>query len=108
MREALFPIRGSRKSVVRSVRLIIDFCEEDMEGASPLLSTAYWQFELLILKDPKVDRSIMKLRAGICRFRDPFSDPHFATFWQHLNKSESSNRGEFQAGKSTTWQVLKS
>ena len=70
-----------------------------MEGVTPLLLL---QFELLILKDPKVDRSIMNLRAGICRFRDHFSDRHFATFWQHLNKSESSNRDEFQAGKSTT------
>ena len=39
----------------------------------------------------------MKLRAGICRSRDHFSDRYFATFWQHWNKSESSNRGEFQA-----------
>ena len=49
MREALFPIRGARKSVVRApfVRKIIDFCEEDMEDGRVLLSTG-----TLILKDP--------------------------------------------------------
>ena len=44
LREALFPIRGARKSVVRVfvrsfVRKIIDFCEEDMEDGRVLLST---------------------------------------------------------------------
>ena len=42
LREALFPIRGARKSVVRpcsSVRKIIDFSEEDMEDGRVLLST---------------------------------------------------------------------
>ena len=45
LREAFFPIRGARKSVVRpppfSVRKIIDFCEEDMEDGRVhvLLST---------------------------------------------------------------------
>ena len=34
-----------------------------------LTASVYWQFELLILKDPKVDRSIMKLRACIGRLR---------------------------------------
>ena len=45
-----------------------------------------WWFEHLILKDPKVDRSLMKLTACIGRFRDHFSDPHFGTFWQQIKK----------------------
>ena len=51
LREALFPSVGTRKSVVRPpfvvrsfVRRIIDFCEGDMEGASPLLSTSSLNF----------------------------------------------------------------
>ena len=48
LREALFPLRGARKSVVRSVRSsvkkIIDFCEGDLEGASLLLSTGSLNF----------------------------------------------------------------
>ena len=47
LREALFPLRGARKSVVRSVRssvrpfvrIIIVFCEEDLGVARMLLST---------------------------------------------------------------------
>ena len=42
LREALFPIRGARKSVVRPpsvLRKIIVFCEEDMEDGRVLLST---------------------------------------------------------------------
>ena len=49
LREALFPSVGTRNSVVRSfvrpfVRKIIHFCEGDMEGASPLLSTGSLNF----------------------------------------------------------------
>ena len=45
LREALFPSVGTRKKVVRPsvrpsvLRKIIDFCEGDMEGVTPLLST---------------------------------------------------------------------
>ena len=34
----------------------------------------------MVLKDPKVDRSLMKLRLGYGRSRDLFSDPHFGLF----------------------------
>ena len=36
------------------------------------------------MKDPKVDRSLMKLTACIDRFRDHFLEPHLGTFWQHV------------------------
>ena len=50
----------------------------------------------------------MKLRVCIGRFRDHFSDHHFANFWQQLNKNESSNRGEFQAGRALLDTLLRS
>ena len=90
LREALFPSVGTRNllSVLRpvpcSVRKIIDFCEGDMEGASPLLSTG--SLSTFDFEGSKSEHLSKSLRAGIGRFRDPFSDPHFGTFWQHVKK----------------------
>ena len=63
---------------------------------------AVWTFDF---EGSKSEHLSKKLRAGIGRFRDHFSDPHFGTFWQHVKKQWSWFRtdsipadGLFRAG----------
>ena len=52
-----------------------------MEGVTPLLSTGS---ERLILKDPKVDRSIMKLKGEAIPAPHPLQSTNIEDMHQHI------------------------
>ena len=71
-----------RSSVRSSVRIIIDFCEGDMEGDETLLPTGslnygFWRF----WKKLKKDLQKLGLTNGIWWFRDPDLDPVLTMVW---------------------------
>ena len=73
-------VRSSVRSL--SVRIIIDFCEEDMEGDETLLPTGslnygFWRF----WKKLKKDLQKLALATVIWLFRDPDLDTVLTMFW---------------------------
>ena len=97
MREALFPIRGARKLVVRPffVRSSENNCFLRRGYGGWTSAAVYWYFELLILKDPKSEHLSKSLRAGIGRFRDPFLDLDLASFWREVNKNVLARKSPY-------------
>ena len=73
-------------SVLSTFDIIIDLYEGTEGGFT---AAVYWCFALLILKDPKVNSSQVKLTPGISLFRDPFSAPVWSSFCKMLAKTNT-------------------
>ena len=85
LREALFPSMLHIKFCCPSVRPSRDnwVLRRGTEGS--FTAAVYWWFEVLILKDPKVNSSQGVF--SICRFRDPFSAPVWSSFCKMHKKT---------------------